>query len=68
MLFQKTVDGIVADISKKVEDLHGVADRQVKQANSYSDELVLLSARQELAVREGARARRLADKFKALIE
>src|ERR1700760_3385261 len=78
MFFKKTVDGIIADIEKKIASLHIVAELHTKEAEAHAEVIKLrteahndfVKLKTELVAKaeaEIARAKAIAEKFKALI-
>lgn len=65
--FKKSVDGIIADIVQKIEDLHVVSAIHAAEAEAHSIAVTELSKLHVAAVNEAARAKSIAEKFTALI-
>lgn len=64
---QLSVDSIVADIQKKVEQLHIVKEAVLEEQKLHEMAIAERTRLREAAQAEWARALRLADKFKELI-
>lgn len=67
MLFWKTIDSILSDITAKIEQLHSVADAHAAKALVAADEASLHTKLHDFAVAEEARARKIAAKFTELV-
>jgi hypothetical protein len=68
LIFKKTVNSLIADIARKVEHLHAVADRHDTDAEVHSDKATYHLNEEAAALQESIRARRIAKKFADLIE
>lgn len=66
-MFRKTVNGIVSDITRKVEQLRAVQEAEQARANKLTDKANVLLDKSEAAGVESQRAARLAERFEALI-
>jgi hypothetical protein len=67
MLFQKTVDKIVADINRKAILLEKLAAREVERAAKFEEAAKLAAAQADAARKEQERAVRLAGRFAELL-
>lgn len=67
MLFRRSVDSIVANITKQVEQLHDAATRHHNDAAAHSAAASQSEARASLHSNERDRARGIAQKLKDLI-
>lgn len=66
-IFRKSVSGIVADIQKKVEELHGAREHHTSQMDAHNQKAY---EHQDLAVKhsvESGRALSIAERLTALI-
>lgn len=66
--FRKSVDGIVADIEKKVQQLDEVAERAKRDANELNDQANVLWAKSAERVNESIRAFNVKQRLSGLIE
>ena len=62
-----TVDGIIADIVLKVEQLHAVKELKIAEEKAHAEVIAETQKLKDAAAAEWARALKLADKFKELI-
>jgi cell division protein FtsB len=63
-----TIDGIIADITAKIEKLHFVAEAHAAFANLKAEEEKLAAEARKFAEDEYARAKALTAKFESLVK
>lgn len=66
-MFKKTVDGVLAQFSKSVEDLRQIAQQQSAEAARLASKVIGLRVEQDAAVTEAERASRIAGNIEKLI-
>ena len=65
---EASVDSIIADITKRIESLHVVAEAHAAAAKLHQDEIEFRSKLVATAGAEYARAKSIAAKFEALVK
>lgn len=67
LFFNRTVDGVIADISRKIDLLDKIAKRKLDDAFELQVEADALRDRADEAMKESGRAKRLGRKFIDLV-
>ena len=62
-----TVDGAIADVVAKIEQLEGIGNDERVKADALQDRIVALEMQRNHANHESARAMTMASRFRALI-
>lgn len=65
--FMKTIDSIIEDITKKIEQLHAVAAVHAEVSRLNSEAIAKSTELRDFAESEYARAKAIAAKFEALV-
>ncbi len=66
-MFDKTVDDVLKNASKVIDELDAAASRALKTANTKSDEIAKLQVQVEVSLKEATKGETIANRFRDLI-
>jgi hypothetical protein len=66
--FRKTVDGVLATLNRAITDLEKVANDQLDRADEITNEIARLDEEREVVQVEAARAARVSQRLRGLVE